>query len=98
MSHAGSIFWTLKKSHVVADIRSDAYRHARGKAFRRDNGRWVDTLYRSYMPTVNIEFLGDNYFSLLKQDPIMGACLAIGPEVTLVWGSTAIAVVATPDK
>jgi Ca-activated chloride channel family protein len=98
MSHAGSMFWTLKKSHVVADIRSDAYRHARGKAFRRDNGRWVDTLYRSYMPTVNIEFLGDTYFSLLKQDPAMGACLAIGPEVTLVWGSTAIAVVAKPDK
>ncbi len=97
-SHAGSIFWTLKKSHVVADIRSDAYRHVGGKAFRRDNGRWVDTPYRSYMPTVNIDFLGENYFSLLKQDPAMGACLAVGPEVTVVWGSTAIAVVAKPDK
>jgi Ca-activated chloride channel family protein len=95
-SHAGSIFWLLKKSNVIADVRSDAYRHARGRAFRRADGRWTDTLYRSYMPTVHIDFLGENYFSLLKQYPEMGACLAIGPQVTLVWGSTAIAVTAKP--
>jgi len=88
----GGALWKLKTSLIAAEVQSDAFRHVKAKVFRRDGTRWVDTRYHASMPTVEIDFLGENYFSLLKQAPDIGPFLALGPEITLVRGEAAIEV------
>jgi len=88
----GSLLWTLKKSVVPADVQSDEFRHVHGKVFRREGTRWVDTRYRGDMPTVTVEFLGNEYFKLLEQTPELGPFLAVGPEVTVVHNKSSIAI------
>ncbi len=89
----GVILWTLKTSRVPADAESEAFRHENAKVFRRENGRWVDVRYVPNMPTVTFRFLGEGYFSLLRQAPEIGAYLALGPHVTFLHGNTAVVIV-----
>lgn len=89
---SGELLWALKTSQVPADVESHQHRHINGKAFRKEGGVWIDTLYRHLMQTVTIDFLGREYFSLLQQNPELGPYLALGPQVTFVHGKSAIAV------
>jgi Ca-activated chloride channel family protein len=91
---SGNILWFLKRSYVSADVESEDYRHVGAKTFRFENRRWVDTRLSPSMPILKLDFLGDQYFALLREDPDLGAYLALGPQVTLVRGSSAISVIA----
>ncbi len=80
----GGLLWSYKMSAVAEDVESDEYRRVGGKVFRLDKGLWVDTEYRSSTQARKVEFLSDDYFSLLGGDPTLGQYLALGPDVILV--------------
>ena len=80
----GGLLWSYKMSAVAEDVESDEYRSVEGKVFRLDKGLWVDTEYRSSTQARKVEFLSDDYFSLLGDDPTLGQYLALGPDVILV--------------
>ncbi|MFC1833431.1 VWA domain-containing protein [Thermodesulfobacteriota bacterium] len=82
----------LKWSNVPADVRLKGYRYVRGRLFRRERGRWVETSYSPSMVTRNVDFLSEEYFSLVEKAPEIGAYLAVGPEVTFVHKDGAVAV------
>ena len=65
----------------------------RDRVFRKGPGGWVDTRYHESMGALTLKFLSANYFSVLRQDPEIGAYLALGPRVTFVRGRDAIRVV-----
>jgi len=87
---AGGLLWKLKTSYVVPDVSSDFFRRVNDKVFRLEKNGWVDTRCRSSVPARSIEFLGDDYFSLLRRQPELGACLALGPEITVLSSKGAI--------
>lgn len=88
----GGLLWTLKKSVVPSDVQSDQFRHVDGKVFRREGTRWVDTRYQPHMPAAVAEFLGEEYFNLLRLTPELGAFFALGPEVTVVHNGNALTI------
>jgi len=91
---SGNMLWFLKRSYVSADVESDDYRHIGAKVFRLENRRWVDTRLSQSMPILKMNFLGDQYFALLRENPELGPYLTLGPQVTFVQGASAISIVA----
>ena len=89
---SGELLWALKTSTVPEDVQSDSVRHVNGRVFRRQDDAWVDTLYLPIMQTTKVDFLGREFFSLLRQNPELGPYLALGPRVTFVHGESAVAV------
>jgi hypothetical protein len=99
---AGGLLWKFKTSYVVSDVSSDLFRRVNDKVFRLDKHRWVDTRRHSSVPARTIEFLSDDYFSLLRDEPEFGAYLALGPEIMLLSPKGAINITskaqATPQR
>ena len=82
--------WSYKTSYVAEDVESDQFRIVEGKVFRSEKGLWVDAEYRSPMEARKVDFLSDEYFSLLRDDPAIGHYLALGEELILVLGKDPI--------
>ncbi len=85
----GILLWRLRRSNLASDLESPEIRIVDGKVFRLKGARWLDVRFRSSMPSTTVNFLGNDYFSLLQRDPGIGKFLAIGPQVTIVRGPTA---------
>ncbi len=65
-----------------------------GKTFILQNGVWTDTTFApDTMETVKIEFLSDAYFTLLAEQPELGAYLALGERVIVVVDDVAYEIV-----
>jgi len=86
------LLWRFKTSFVPADVTSSGFRSVNGKVFHRDVSGWMDTTYRPDLPTIDVRFLSNEYFSRLEASPQIGAYLALGPQVTVVLGGHAIRV------
>lgn len=86
----GKLLWHYKQSFTISDVTADGYQRVAGKTFRFQAGGWVDSAYRAAMPTRTVEFLHEDYFSLLKTKPFLGRFLALGPNVTVVDHARAI--------
>jgi Ca-activated chloride channel family protein len=86
----GGLLWKFKTSNVVSDVASDLFRRVNDKVFRPQRNRWVDTGYQPSVPTRTVEFLSEDYFSVLRNEPELGACLALGPEITVLNSAGAI--------
>jgi Ca-activated chloride channel homolog len=86
LSHkdTGGLLWSYKMSAVAEDVESDQFRSVVGKVFRMEKGVWVDAEYRASTPPRKINFLSDEYFSLLGHYPTLGQYLALGPDVIVV--------------
>ena len=91
---ASALLWMFKTSNVVSEVEAHPYRSIGDKVFRSDKSGWVDIRYRASLPTRTVEFLGDEYFALLKENPALGEYLAIGPQVTLLWNGGALRITA----
>lgn len=94
----GSVMWTLKTSTDLESVVSPKCRLVRDRVFRRGPEGWVDTRYNKSMGALTLKFLSANYFSVLRQDPEIGAYLALGSRVTFVRGEDAIRVVLPDTK
>lgn len=86
------LLWRFKRSTVPSDVQDRNARVVGVRVFRNSKGAWIDTAYRASMRTQTVAFLGQEYFEMVKQHPELGACFALGPEVTAVLGDTAIRV------
>jgi Ca-activated chloride channel family protein len=93
-ANPGRLYWTYKTSHVVSDVRSDRYRRVNGRVFRGETTKWIETALNPAMSKTRIAFMGDDYFSLLRESPALGAVLALGPELAFVHRGAAIEVTA----
>lgn len=55
---------------------------------------WIDTAYDpEKMVTGKVKFLSDDYFSLIKSHTDLAACLALGPQVIVVYQQEVIEVI-----
>jgi Ca-activated chloride channel homolog len=89
---AAGLFWLFKTSHVIADVESDQFRRIGERVFHRDKRAWVDNGYRTSLPKNTVEFLSEEYFSLLHDKPVLGSSFALGPDVIVVQDKAAIVV------
>jgi Ca-activated chloride channel homolog len=65
------------------------------KTFIQLNGVWTDTLFQpDTMTTQKVEFLSDEYFTLLEQYPQLAEYFALGEQVIVVLDNTPYEVVA----
>jgi len=57
------------------------------KNFVNTAGVWVDSDYSDgiHLPTVEVKFASEEYFSLAISDPQLAQYLALGEQVTVVW-------------
>jgi hypothetical protein len=83
---------------VVSDVEADQFRRVEGKTFQLEKTKWVDVEYRSSMPLRTVEFLSEDYFRLLKDNPKLGPYLALGPEVLIVDGANPVQVAFNPGR
>ena len=86
----GGLLWRFKTSCVVSDVSSDLFRRVNDKLFRLEKSEWVDAGYHASAPARTVQFLSEEYFSILRDEPDLGGCLALGPAVTVVAASGAI--------
>jgi Ca-activated chloride channel homolog len=89
---SAGLFWLFKTSRVVEDVESDRYRRVGSRVFHLDNGAWTDNRYRSSLSRRTVAFLSDEYFSLIREEPLLGRCLALGPDVIVAHGKEALIV------
>ncbi len=66
------------------------------KVFHFRGNDWVDERYTSNMQTLEVRYLSDAYFALLRLDPDLRRYAALGESVTIVVGSNK-AVVISPS-
>jgi Ca-activated chloride channel family protein len=92
------LLWSYKTSNVVSDVEADQFRRVEGKTFQLEKTKWVDVEYRSSMPLRTVEFLSEDYFRLLKDNPKLGPYLGLGPEVLIVDGANPVQVAFNPGR
>ncbi len=69
-------------------------RIAGAKAFVFDGERWVDTAFEAEsMPTIEVPFLSEDYFSLVSSHPDLASAFALGQSVIVVSEGKAYQVV-----
>jgi Ca-activated chloride channel homolog len=91
------LLWRYKTSNVVSDVESDEYRRVGAKTFHLDKTKWVDVEFRISMPFRTVEFLSEDYFGLLKEEPKLGPYLALGPEVIVVQDTGPVQITFNPQ-
>lgn len=90
---SSDLLWRFKTSFSQSDVEANGFRVLEAKVMRLSaNGVWVDTDYRPSMTTRVVEFLGEEYFSLMKKTPKMGPFLSLGPDLILVRHNEALRV------
>jgi Ca-activated chloride channel family protein len=74
---------------VIEREESGTVRFAAGRRFVWRAEQWVDEEYADDMDVVEIEFLSDDYFELLRKHPEVKKFLALGEKVTFVFNNRA---------
>ena len=67
---------TVQVSEVVKNVGS--------KTFLWRNDTWIDTTFDRSMKTKKVTFLGDEYFDLISEEPVLGSYFALGERVIVV--------------
>src|SRR5262249_34454944 len=77
----------VKVSDADSGSSNSQVRQAAGKTFYLRDGVWTDSEFKdsSKLPTVNLKFAGDEYFTLIGQEPKLADCFALGKSVVVVW-------------
>ncbi|MHB1357821.1 MAG: VIT domain-containing protein [Anaerolineae bacterium] len=80
----------LRDTDVVqADASSAPLQTVGDKTFLFRDGVWVDTQYKSTLPSKEIVFASERYLQLLSQNPEWGRYLALGQNVIVVLDGNA---------
>jgi len=88
----------MKKTEALSDDQDEAagIRYAGGRAFRYQNGAWVDTRYENNMQLLRIKPFSKAYFALADRSALVKAAAALGERVIVVTGKN-LAVEITPE-
>lgn len=90
---SSDILWRLKTSFSQSDVEAEGFRNIEGKIMRLSpKGVWVDSEYHSSLETRVIGFLSDEYFSVVRDSPKLGAFMSIGSDLILVRKQEALRV------
>jgi Ca-activated chloride channel family protein len=74
-----------KSGNVAIKSEEGVVRYAGGKRFALRGDEWVDEDYHDDMDVIEVEFLSDRYFELLREHPDIKHILALGENVTFVF-------------
>ncbi len=76
-------------SGATSDARTEtdaATRTVAGRQFRRQDGAWIDTAYRSGAAATNIRRGSEGFRALIADEPAIGQIARqLGGEVIVVW-------------
>lgn len=75
----------LKEQAVVANTESETVKQIGDKTFYNRKGIWTDEKYKDGDKTIDIKYLSDEYFKLIKDNPEIGKYLALGEKVIVVY-------------
>jgi hypothetical protein len=73
-------------------------RTAGSRTFRWVEGIWIDTNFDTNIETTRVPFLSDAYFELAGADPELGAALALGQSVIVVYADAAYEIVGAEES
>ncbi len=91
--HSSDLLWRFKTSFSQSDVEADGFRVINGKIMQLSaNGVWVDQDYHSSTEIRVIDFLGEEYFSTVRESPNLGSFMSIGPDLILVHENQALRV------
>ena len=77
---------------------SEVLKNVGSKTFLWRNDTWIDTTFDRSMKTKKVAFLGEEYFDLISQVPVLGSYFALGERVIVVHGGQAYETVAEDDS
>ncbi|MGV8117542.1 VIT domain-containing protein [Methanothrix soehngenii] len=77
---------------------SEVLKNVGSKTFLLKNDTWIDTTFDRSMKTKKVAFLGEEYFDLISQVPVLGSYFALGESVIVVHGGQAYETVAEDDS
>ena len=80
----------VRVSEVLTNVGS--------KTFLWRNDTWIDTTFDRSMKTKKVAFLGEEYFDLISQVPVLGSYFALGERVIVVHEGQAYETVAEDDS
>jgi Ca-activated chloride channel family protein len=73
---------------------SEVLKNVGSKTFLLKNDTWIDTTFDRSMKTKKVAFLGEEYFDLISQVPVLGSYFALGERVIVVHEGQAYETVA----
>ena len=77
---------------------SEVLKNVGSKTFLWRNDTWIDTTFDRSMKTKKVAFLGEEYFDLISQVPVLGSYFALGERVIVVHEGQAYETVAEDDS
>ncbi|WP_334102182.1 VIT domain-containing protein [Methanothrix soehngenii] len=77
---------------------SEVLKNVGSKTFLLKNDTWIDTTFDRSMKTKKVAFLGEGYFDLISQVPVLGSYFALGERVIVVHEGQAYETVAEDDS
>ena len=77
---------------------SEVLKNVGSKTFLLKNDTWIDTTFDRSMKTKKVAFLGEEYFDLISQVPVLGSYFALGERVIVVHEGQAYETVAEDDS
>ncbi len=77
---------------------SEVLKNVGSKTFLWRNDTWIDTTFDRSMKTKKVAFLGEEYFDLISQVPVLGSYFAVGERVIVVHEGQAYETVAEDDS
>ncbi|WP_461457105.1 VIT domain-containing protein [Methanothrix sp.] len=73
---------------------SEVLKNVGSKTFLLKNDTWIDTTFDRSMKTKKVAFLGEEYFDLISQVPVLGSYFVLGERVIVVHEGQAYETVA----
>jgi hypothetical protein len=72
---------------TMAPSSANQIRQIAGKTFYNLNGVWNDSQFKAEdkLPVVILKFASDEYFNMIRQEPKLAECFALGQNVVVVW-------------
>jgi hypothetical protein len=87
-----------KKTTVTPSDRGETFRYVGGKTFVKTEDGWKDLTYTVNTDPIEIEYLSEEYFDLLKKHPDIKEFLALGENVTFVYKDKTYKIVKTKEE
>ena len=73
-----------KEGYLSKDV-SESIKTVEDKTFYYKDGVWTDSLYKDGTDKIEVKFLSDKYFELLKTYPKLGKYLSTGNNVVVLF-------------
>ena len=78
------------------DVVADPVAHVGNRTFVQVDEKWVDTAYDDKVETAKVELYTREYFNLIRNNPDLAKCFALGERVIVVVNGTAYETIPAP--